>query len=72
MKKSCNAYTVEYYQNGEYEDVQEYVVLARSKEEAYERFMWIKDWSVYGAWVASVAYQNGNVRVFNNFCGKPY
>lgn len=72
MKKSCNAYTVEYYENGEYEDVQEYVVLARSKEEAYERFMWIKDWSVYGAWVSSVTYQNGNVRVFNNFCGKPY
>ena len=39
MKKGCNAYTIEYYQNGEYEEVQKYVVLARSKEEAYKEIV---------------------------------
>lgn len=63
-------YTIEYYENGCYEDVKKAYVLAASKEDAYLKFM-ESNGSVYGAWVARVTYNNGNVKEFNTFCGKP-
>lgn len=66
------AYTIEYYKNGEYEESKEYVIYANSKEQAYDRFMWVKNYSVYSAWVSKVTYKNGKEKIFNNFCGKPY
>lgn len=66
------AYTIEYYENGDYEEPKKYIVYAKSKEQAYRRFMWVKDYAVYSAWVARVTYNNGNVKEFNNFSGKPY
>lgn len=66
------AYTVEYLENGYWEEPKQYVIYAKSKEQAYDRFMWIKNWVVYSAWVARVTYNNGNVKEFNTFSGKPF
>lgn len=65
-------YTIEFYENGSFEDVKKEIVLADSKEEAYRRFMDAKNYVVYSTWVARVTYQNGNVKEFNTFSGKPY
>lgn len=65
-------YTVDYYENGSYEDVKTECVLANNKADAYKVFMDSKNWAVYGAWVSGVTYQNGNYRTFNTFCGNPY
>ena len=52
-------------------------VVARSKTEAYGRAVYevIKrkeNELPYSAWVHSVTYQNGKIRLFNTFEGKPY
>ena len=63
-------YCIHYYENGIYESVKQLDVVAKSKEDAYSRF--IENHNVYAAWVNSVTYNNGNHKVFNTFCGKPY
>ena len=70
------AYRVEYkaWENGEYKHVD---VLAKSVADAYTKAVYDvilkQDGSLpYSAWVASVTYNNGNYKMFNNFEGKPY
>lgn len=52
-------------------------VLARTKEEAYDKAVYELIPEKYGthpyaAWVESVTYQNGNCHRFNTFAGKPF
>lgn len=69
-------YRVEYtmYYSGE---VMEMDVLARNKEEAYDKAVYTmipdaEEDFPFSAWVASVTYSNGNYKRFNTFEGKPY
>lgn len=53
------------------------VVLAKSKEEAYEKACFeiiptLHTYSPYSVWVESVTYNNGNCRRFNTCDGVPY
>lgn len=70
-------YTVA-YKFYKYDTERHIVVLADTKEEAYEKACWEKIPNVwkgsfpYSAWVMSVTYQNGNERIFNTHEGKPY
>lgn len=72
MKK----YTVE-YRLWEFDKVQAIEVFAHNKEEAYEKadFEAIPEKHgefPFSAWVKSVTYENGNVKTFTTFEGKPY
>lgn len=69
-------YTVEYkmYNADKVKSVQ---VIANNKYEAYEKATYevipeIEAFSPYSTWVASVTYNNGNYRRFNNFEGNAY
>lgn len=52
-------------------------LLARSKEDAYDKAVYEaipqkENAYPYSAWVYSVTYNNGNCKRFNTFEGKPY
>lgn len=64
-------YTVEYLENGNYEEPKKAFIPARCKQEAYSSFLKVHG-NVYAAWVARVTCNNGNVVEFNTFPGKPY
>ena len=70
------AYTVEYrtYSADKVKDVQ---VIAANKYDAYDKATYeiipeIEGYVPYSSWVASVTYNNGNYRRFNNFEGNAY
>ena len=72
-----NVYTVGYLLYGYYSQTQFVSVLAKNKEEAYEKATYEvipqkEDKIPFAAWVFSVTYNNGNYRKFNTFAGKPY
>lgn len=69
-------YHIEYKMH-EAADVKSVDVVARSRAEAYDNFMWdvvmdIEPYTPYSAWVASVTYSNGTYKRFNTFEGNPY
>ena len=65
-------YTVEYIEH-ESAPVQTVSVYAKNKEDAYVKaYFDVLQGQPYSAWVASVQYNNGKVRLFNTFSGKPY
>ena len=63
-------YTVEFYENGSYEEPKEEIVLAKTKEDAWYSFM--ATHNVYSAWVANYTTQKGDIHYFNTFSGMPY
>lgn len=70
------AYTVEYKMHSA-DKVREISLLARTKEDAWDRATFedipAKEGSCpYSSWVYSVTYQNGNYHRFNTFEGNPY
>lgn len=77
MAASNKVYTVEYHLDGYWDKVRSITVLAKNQADAYDKAMYevipeIHSYSPYSAWVASVTYQNGNHRRFNNHEGCPY
>ena len=72
-----NAYVVQYRMYSA-DDVHYVVVLARNKEDAYDKAVFEKireendGYCPYSAWVDNVTYQNGNVHYFNTCEGLPY
>ena len=64
-------YTVAYKEHSA-GDIKQVVVLANSKEEAYEKATYelIKP-IPYSTWVEAVTYQNGKYRTFNTHEGRP-
>ena len=61
------------YKNHSADEVHGVDVLARNKEEAYDKDIYeTLENPPYSAWVSSVTYNNGNCRIFNTFEGKPY
>ena len=65
-------YTIE-YQEHQFDTVHQVFVPARNKLEAYHKFINDDEFgSCYAAWVARVTCNNGNVREFNTFAGKPF
>lgn len=70
-------YTIKYKMHSA-DRVKEVSVLARNKEDAYDKAFYeeipgIEDGDMaYSAWVSSVKYQNGSYRTFNTFEGKSY
>ena len=69
-------YCVEYKMH-EAAQVKSVDIVAKSKAEAYDKFMYdvvmdIEPYTPYSAWVASVTYSNGNSVRFNTFEGNPY
>ncbi len=74
--RSNSAYVVRYRMYS-VDDVHSVVVLAHSKEDAYDKAVFEKireeqGFCPYSAWVDNVTYQNGNVRYFNTCEGLPY
>lgn len=71
------AYTVEYLENGSYETAKSISILARNKEEAYEKAYYeeipkVIGFCPYSAWVSSVTYQNGKYKRFDTYDGKRF
>ena len=75
--KANHSYSVHYRMN-QCSQVQFICLLAHSKYEAYDKAVYElipaqNDGCLpYSAWVDNVTYNNGNVRHFNTFEGKPY
>lgn len=78
MTKARHTYHIEYLMNSAVDMPKSVCVCASSKFEAWDKATYEiipakEDGHIpYGAWVASVTFQNGNYKTFNTFCGKPY
>ena len=71
-----NAYCVEYKMHPT-DETHKICLLANNKADAYDKATYDlipknMEGIPYSSWVASVTYNNGNYRLFNNFEGKPY
>ena len=70
-------YTVAYKPNGAYETQRSIIVLANTKQEAWDKAVFeaipeLEGGMPYSAWVERVTYNNGRVKEFNTCEGLPY